>query len=314
MRRLGLRVVMVLTGLVLLGIYLLIAAAGYRLLLVVLAQRPDPARLLIYFVVVTLVVGYLSYRLGTAGLLRELDTRELTRREAPNLHARVDTLVDEFDVSDISLHVGSFDAPNALGLGTARGGVIILDYGLFKLLSAAELEAVIAHELAHLERRDSLVQTLGYTVVRTIGGLLFLALLPIGLLIGGIGRALSLLRGRPPRPFGVHLARVQIAVLQVVVVLLFVLTLVLRAHSRRREYAADDRAVEVTDKPLALARALVKIERAATSGWGVLSPLYIHGDEEGLLIRLLATHPPLEERVERLAEKADRQLGSVIRQ
>jgi heat shock protein HtpX len=313
MRRFGLRVLMALTGVALLAIYLLAAAAGYRLLLAIWELRPDPARLVAYFLVVTLVIGYLSHRFGTTGLLRELETRELTRRESPNLYARVDDLIEEFDVSDVSLHVGRLDAPNALGLGTARGGVIVLDYGLFELLSAAELEAVIAHELAHLESRDSLLQTLGYTVVRTIGGLLFLCLLPLGFLVGGIVRALSWLRGRPPRPFGVHLARVQIVVLQVVVLLLFGLTLVLRAHSRRREFAADDRAVEATGRPLAMARALVKIKRAATSGWGVLSPLYTHGDEEGLLIRLLATHPPLEDRVERLAEKADRQPGRLIR-
>ncbi|MEF8807083.1 M48 family metalloprotease [Natronomonas sp.] len=313
MRRLGLRLVMVLTGLALLGVYLLVAAAGYQLLAVLWDQRPNMSQLVVYFVVITLVSGYLSYRLGTAGLLRELDTRELTRREVPNLHALVDRLGNEFDVGDISIHVGRLDAPNALGVGTARSGVIVLDYGLFELLSAEEVEAVIAHELAHLENRDGLLQTLGYTVVRTVGGLLFLGLLPVGLLVGGIARSLSWLRGRPPRPLGVHLARVQIAVLQVVVLLLFGLTLVLRAHSRRREYAADDRAVKATGKPLALARALLKIERAATSGWGVLSPLYIHGDEKGLLHRLLATHPPLDERLERLAEKADRQPGSLTR-
>lgn len=313
MRRVGLRLLMVLTGLVLLCIYLLAAVAGYRLLLVVWEQRPDPTLLVAYFLVVTFVVGYLSHRFGTVGLLRELDARELSRRESPELYRRVDALADSFDVSAPVLQVGRLDAPNALGLSVRGTPVIVLDGGLFELLSADELEAVIAHELAHLEGRHGLLQTLGYTVVRTLGGLLFLCLLPLGLLVGGLLRAFSWLRGRPPRPFGVHLARVQRRVAQIVVLLFFSLTLLLRAHSRRREYVADDRAVEATGKPLALARALVKIKRASTPGWGVLSPLYIHGDEEGLLTRLLATHPPLEERVERLVEKADRQPGPTIR-
>jgi len=134
---------------------------------------------------------------------------------------------------------------------------------------------------------------------------LFLCLLPVGLVVGGVVRALSWIRGRPPRPFGQHLAIVQFVVAQAVVVVLFVLTVALRAHSRRREYRADDRAVEATGDPIALARALVKIQRAATPGWGLLSPLYTHGDEEGTVTRLLATHPPMDERVGRLVEQAN---------
>lgn len=313
MRRVGLRLLMALTGLALMGVYLLVASAGYRALAVVWELRPDPVRLLVYFLGVTLAVGFLSYRFGTAGLLRELETRELSRREAPELYRRVDDFAGTLGVSEASIHVGRFEAPNALGVGTASGGVVVLDAGLFRLLSADELEAVIAHELAHLAGRDGLLQTLGYTLVRTVGGLLFVCLLPLGLLVGGLLRALAWLRGRPPQPFGVHLARVQWRVAQLVVLLLFGLTLLLRAHSRRREFAADDRAVEATGRPLALARALLKIQRAATPGWGVLSPLYIHGDEEGLLTRLLATHPPMDDRVERLVERADREPGPAIR-
>jgi heat shock protein HtpX len=197
------------------------------------------------------------------------------------------------------------EAPNALAVGTAGGGALVVDRDLFGLLTAAELEAIMAHELAHLEGRDGLVQTLGYTLVRTVGGVLFLCLLPVGLVGGGGVRALSWIRGRPPRPFSQHLAIVQYAVARAVVVVLFVLTVALRAHSRRREYRADDRAVEATGDPVALARALVKIQRAATPGGGLLSPLYTHGDEEGTVTRLLATHPPVDERVGRLVEQAN---------
>jgi heat shock protein HtpX len=47
----------------------------------------------------------------------------------------------------------------------------------------------------------------------------------------------------------------------------------------------------------------VKIQRAATPGWGIRSSLYVHGDEEGILSRLLATHPPMAERIERLVDR-----------
>jgi heat shock protein HtpX len=89
------------------------------------------------------------------------------------------------------------------------------------------------------------------------------------------------------------------------------LTLVLLAHSRRREFTADDRAASVTGNPLALARTLRKIERATKLRWGMTSPLYVHRDDERALTRLLSTHSAMDERVERLIERADRERGSV---
>ena len=305
MRRLSIRALMALSGVSLLLLYLTAAVVGYRVLLVVWAQRPDPVRVALYFVVATVVFGVVSYRLGTAGLLGELDATELTDVDAPWLHRQVELMCAELEIDRPTLYLARMDAPNALALGTTHSGAIVLDYRLFRLLTVDELEAVIAHELAHLEFNDGLVQTVGYTAVRTASGLLYLVLLPFGLLVGGVVRVLALLRGQPPRPFFAHLNAVRFRLIAFVVVLLSGLTLALRAHSRRREFAADDRAVELTGKPIALARALAKIERATTPGWGVLSPLYIHGDEEGSLSRLLATHPPIRDRVERLLDRAD---------
>jgi heat shock protein HtpX len=308
MRRSPSRNLTALVGISLLLLYALVAAVGHRFLVAAFEHRPDPFRLLAYFLVVTALVGYLSYRLGTAGLLGDLGAVEIEPVDAPGLYARLERIAPAFDVEGVTLYAARMDAPNALGVGAARGGAVVLDTGLFGLLSADELEAIVAHELAHLEGRDGLIQTIGYTAVRTVGGVCYLALLPVGLLVGGFLRALSWLRGKPPRPFLEHLGRVQWRVIQIVVVALFAMTVPLRAHSRRREYRADDRAVEATGKPIALARALVKIQRASRPGWGLLSPLYVHGDERGLLTKLLATHPPLDERIERLVRQA-RQAG-----
>jgi heat shock protein HtpX len=62
----------------------------------------------------------------------------------------------------------------------------------------------------------------------------------------------------------------------------------------------------VTGNPVALARALRKIQRASEPGWGLLSTLYVHGDDDGLLTRLLSTHPPMDDRIERLVEMGER--------
>lgn len=82
----------------------------------------------------------------------------------------------------------------------------------------------------------------------------------------------------------------------------------LLVYSRRREYVADERAAAVTGQPRALARALAKIHRAANPRWGLRSLLTIHGDESTSdWWRLLSSHPPIEERIERLAD-AERRL------
>ncbi len=130
--------------------------------------------------------------------------------------------------------------------------------------------------------------------------------LPLVILAGGIARALALVRGRPDRWTESLLGRVQHSALGVVGLLTVALTLLVLAYSRRREWAADDRAAAVTGNPLALARALRKIERASTPDLGLLTPLYVHGEDDNALSRLLSTHPPMDERIDRLVERAER--------
>lgn len=90
--------------------------------------------------------------------------------------------------------------------------------------------------------------------------------------------------------------------------MLLSLTLLVRAHSRRRELAADDRAVEVTGDPAAPARALRRIRRATDPGGGLFATLYVSGEgDEHPLTRLLSTHPDVNERIDRLADRGRRQ-------
>jgi heat shock protein HtpX len=131
----------------------------------------------------------------------------------------------------------------------------VIDGSLFRLLTAAELEAIVAHELSHLKGRDSLVKTLGYSLVRTATGLVWFVFLPVALLVGGVARAVALLRDDDPVAVRRRIRTADAMVTGMVVVCLFLLTAVVQAYSRRREYAADDRAARATD-PLALARAL----------------------------------------------------------
>ncbi|WP_158601418.1 M48 family metallopeptidase [Halosegnis longus] len=193
------------------------------------------------------------------------------------------------------------DAERARARGR-RDGVLVLDVRLFRLLSGPELDGILAHELAHLRARDGLVGTLGATATSTVAGLLGLLLLPAALLAVGVARSLAIARGDSPAEMEATAAWAQAAVGSLAVVLLFGLTALLRAYSRRRELAADDTAAELTGNPRALASALSRIRRASTPS-GPLAQLYIHGDETGTLTRLLATHPPMDERIERLRQR-----------
>jgi heat shock protein HtpX len=286
-----------------LSVYATLAFATFRGLLLLWANRPDPLSTAVFVAALTVAFGYASYRFGTARLRLALGAVELPRREVPHLYRRVDALADRIGVEPPRLLVASIGQPNALAIGGVRDGDVVLDRSLFRLLSGPELEAIVAHELAHLRRRDSLVKTLAYSVVRTVAGVLWVVVLPVALLVGGVARAHALLRDDDPVAVRRTVRAADAAVTGLVVVALFLLTAVVQAYSRHREYAADETAARVTGRPLALATALEKIDRAATPG-GLLSTLVVHGDEEGHLTDLLASHPPMAARIDRLRRRA----------
>jgi heat shock protein HtpX len=294
-------------GVALFVIYATLAAASYLLIASFLRglTRTELLTTVVLVVGLTLALGYLSYQYGTARMLDALDARRLPRERAPALYGRLDELADRMGVGTPTVAVARMEMPNALAVGGGRDGVVVLDGRLFRLLDAEELEGILAHELAHLENRDSLVQTLAYSLARTLVGVLTVLLLPVALLLDGLSTALGWLRGRPAAGSpGVDLLRATVG--RAVLSVLVVLTLLVRAHSRRREFAADERAAELTGRPLALARALRTIERASRPAGGLLATLYIHAEESDPLTRMLSTHPPMDERVERLVEIAER--------
>ncbi|WP_435333493.1 M48 family metallopeptidase [Haloarchaeobius sp. TZWWS8] len=304
-RSFSVRLLLAVTGAVLFVVYLAVGAAVVELLTTVATTSLHPLVFLASLLVCSLLFGYVSYRGGTAAILGSLDAWELPRDRAPQLYARVDRLCDRMQVESPTLLVAQMPAPNALAIGGRDGGTVVLSTSLFRLLTLDELETIVAHELAHIESRDSLVQTLGLSLAETVGGVIFLFLLPVGLFVAGIRRSLRWMTGRRTESFASHLRRTHAQVATVVFGLLFVVTLALRAHSRRRELAADDRAASVTGKPITLARALARIERASKPPGGLLSPLYIHGEEESALGQLLATHPPMTDRIQRLVDRAE---------
>lgn len=295
---------MAVIGTLLLVAYVGAAILAYEILSFLWRRPPDLTSALFTIGAVTVLAAYLSYRFGTRQLLAGLDATEIEPRQAPGFFRRLERLTSAMEVDRPRVAVARLGVPNAFALGGVRSGVLVFDTSLFRILSPAEREAILAHELAHLETYDALVQTLAYSALRTIVGLLMIPLIPLLLFVVGLARGWAWIRGRPESWSRNPVLIVYYWASLVVTLLAVGLTLVVRAHSRRREFAADDRAVEVTGKPLALARALRKIERASGRERGLLSTLYVKGDEEGVLSRLLSTHPPMDDRIERLLDRA----------
>lgn len=303
--RVWVRATLVVVGVGVFAVYASAALVGYLLLSWLVAGPTDLVVLLASVGLVALVAGYVSYRVGTTRLLRGLQAVELTRRRAPRVYRRLDALAARMGVSRPQLLVARLPAPNALSVGGSRRGVIVLDESLLDLLSVDELAGILAHELAHLERSDAFVQTLAVTLMRTVAGLVRLLLAPVLLLTRGLDRALGWAAGNPAGHRGLF-HRVSTSIDRLVEVLLTVLTLAVFAHSRQREFAADERAAAVTGDPAALARSLSKIDRVGDPARGFRSLLSIHGEErDDGLDRILSTHPPIEERIERLLARTE---------
>ena len=292
-------------GVITLATYTVVAYLLYAAVQFVWINRPDPVTFGVLLLAATAVSGYLTYRFGTERALVGLDARPLPRERTPGIYRIRDRLAETMGIPAPALYVARLGEPNALALGGDRPA-LVLDYTLFGLLDPAEMEGVLAHELAHVEGHDGLTQTLAYSLVQTVVGSVALVLTPLAFVAGGFARGLALVGGRPDAWYRTAPGRLRTGLLQGITLLLVGLTAFVRAYSRSREHAADDRAVEVTGRPLALARALRKIDGA--SGGVPLPPLYrlphAEREREHPLVRLLSTHPPMDERIDRLRARA----------
>jgi heat shock protein HtpX len=296
---------MALVGLATLSVYLAAATVLYLLVETMWAVRPPAGTLVAALLLATVVFASLSYTVGTARVLHGVHASELGPDRAPTLLRRLAAYSDAMGIDRPRLLVAELGQPNAFALGGGIGrGMVVVDHRLFDLLTFEECVAILAHELAHIERRDSLVQTFGFTAIQTLSGLVMLALSPVLLATAGLAKGLAWMRGRPLTWERTVPGRVRRAIVGAVTVGLFALTLLLFALSRRREFAADDRAAAVTGNPIALARALRKIEAATGGPWELLAQLYVNSDDGKRLQELFSTHPDTERRVERLHGQA----------
>lgn len=238
-----------------------------------------------------------SWYYSDQAALAAFQAKPTPREDAPELYARLDKLCDRAGIPTPPLYVVPSESPNAFATGRDPDhAAIALTEGIINLLPDDELDSVIAHELTHVRNRDTLTQAVAGTLA---GSLTYLGrILTLGALYFPVTRGGR--RGNNP-----------IAILFLLVVAPLTAGLIQMAISRTREYAADAGSAEITGNPLALVRALEKLEALGQKnpihGNPAFAPLFIVNPltKEGMM-RLFMTHPPTAERVQRLKELAQK--------
>jgi len=159
-------------------------------------HAPTSPVLLALLAVVAVGSAYLSYWIGTAQVLASLEGDRLPRERAPDLHHRIDALAARMAVDRPALYVTDARAPNAFAVGGGSGGgALVMDRSLFRILSAREVEAIVAHELAHLETNDGLALAMADGIGRAVVGFTTVLALPALLALSGLAAASAWIRG-----------------------------------------------------------------------------------------------------------------------
>jgi heat shock protein HtpX len=227
-------------------------------------------------------------------VLRMYGAQEVDEHSAPEFVHLIQRLSENAGIPMPKVYIAQNPQPNAFATGrNPQHAAVCATTGLLERLSYEELAGVMAHELAHVKNRDTLIMTITATLAGAISMLANFAFF-----FGGRND-----RNNPLGPFGALL---------IMILAPLAATLVQLAISRTREYEADREGAMISGRPLWLASALQRISanvqridnvdaerNPATAHMFIINPL--HG---GGLGSLFATHPSTEQRVSRLQAMA----------
>ncbi len=240
--------------------------------------------------VFALIMNFVSYWFSDKIVLAMYGAQPLGEADAPMVHRVVRSLATKARIPMPRLYGIPSPQPNAFATGRSpRHAAVAVTEGILRVMNEEELEGVLAHELSHVLNRDVLISTVAATIAGAISMLAHAA--QWGLMFGG----------RDDEERGAN----PIALLATIIFAPLAALLIQMAVSRSREYEADASGARLTHRPLGLASALGKLQRAAEMVPMDANPatahLFIVNPLSGRsLVRLFSTHPPIEERIARL--------------
>ncbi len=236
-------------------------------------------------------MNLVAFFFSDAIALKAMRGQEVDERSAPELYRMVDRLRQRANLPMPKVYICPHQAPNAFATGRSpKKAAVAVTEGCLRLLDREELEGVIAHELAHVKHRDTLISCISATIA---GVLAFLA--QWGFFLGG-GRN----EGANP-----------LAVLGMVILAAVGAAVIKAMISRSREFAADAEGASIAGSPHGLMSALQKLEaysqriplqqpNPAQNNLFIVEPFSPGAGRT--LVNLFATHPPTEDRVRALAK------------
>jgi heat shock protein HtpX len=242
------------------------------------------------------IMNFGTYWFSDRIVLRMHAAQEIAEHEAPALHQIVQTLAMRAGIPVPKIYIIDEDSPNAFATGRdPNHAAVAVTRGLLRLLSREELEGVLAHEIAHVRNRDTLVMAIAATLAGALSTIANMAMWTT--MLGG-GHS----DGEREEGAGPFAGLIGILVAPLAAMLIQM------AISRSREFVADENGAQLTANPAALARALNKIQAIshrlpmetgspATAHMFIMNPF-----TGGALVQLFNTHPSTEARVARLME------------
>ena len=265
-------------------------------LLILIGDYFDGAGGMIIAFLFAVILNFGSYWYSDKIVLKMYGAREVTPAESPNLHRIVDGLAMKAQLPKPKVYIVESGMPNAFATGrNPKHAAVAVTTGILNLLSHEEIEGVLAHELAHVMNRDTLISAVTATIAGVITMMATMA--QWAAIFGGFG-------SRDDDNGGI------IGLIAMAIVAPLAATLIQLAISRSREYAADEEGAIICRKPWALADALEKLEygnsnfkpsisdvqpKESSAHMFIVNPL-----KGGMIQSLFSTHPVTNERVKRL--------------
>jgi heat shock protein HtpX len=240
--------------------------------------------------------------------LRAMGAHEVSPEEAPELHAMIDRLCVQADIPKPHVGIVTTPMPNAFAMGRSqKNATVCVTTGTMDLLSPAELEGVLAHEITHIVNRDVMLMTLASFFASVASMIVQFGFFFGGGFGGGSGDG-----GDDEGPSFM-------AIILVSALVWIVSFFLMQALSRYREFAADRGAAVITGRPSALSSALLKISgtmqripQSDLRAHAELNAFYIvPANVKNSVFNLFATHPPVEQRIAALSRLESQLQGSV---